>query len=111
MSSSNSISSLAVLNIPELVTHICELARPADCARLLRVSRLFFFCGAPSVWKYTYGVTKLFSLLECTMTRIESPQTRKSNIVGNSQLHTDTLLNTLYVIGHKAPRATRVFTL
>ncbi|KAF8603618.1 hypothetical protein BDV93DRAFT_544547 [Ceratobasidium sp. AG-I] len=81
MSSHTSSSSLAVLNIPELVTHICEVAHPADCARLLRVSRLFFFCGAPSVWKDIYGVTKLFSLLECTATREESPQTRKSNVV------------------------------
>lgn len=86
MTSHTDPSSLAVLNIPELVTHICELAHPADCARLLRVSRLFFFCGAPSVWKDIYGVTKLFSLLGCTTTRVESPETRKSSVVSRTEI-------------------------
>lgn len=77
--STNSCS--AVLDIPELVALVCESAPISDCAVLLRVSRLFFDCAAPLVWKNIHGVTKLFSVLDGVSTRIEDAGNRRSNIV------------------------------
>ncbi|QRW07390.1 hypothetical protein RhiLY_06389 [Ceratobasidium sp. AG-Ba] len=71
----------AVLDIPELVSLVCESAPVSDCAVLLRVSRLFFDCAAPLVWKNIHGVTKLFSLLDGASTHTEDAGHRRSNII------------------------------
>ncbi|KAG9097761.1 hypothetical protein FRC06_007213 [Ceratobasidium sp. 370] len=70
-----------LLDIPEIVTLVCELAPLADCATLLRVSRLFFACAAPLVWKNIHGVTKLFSVLDGASTHREDAGNRKYNII------------------------------
>ncbi|ELU38876.1 hypothetical protein AG1IA_07090 [Rhizoctonia solani AG-1 IA] len=70
MSSRIPYSSIA-LDIPELVALICESARPVDRARLLRVSKLFFYCTAPFVWEEIRGVTTLLGLIDGVTTKCE----------------------------------------
>ncbi|CAE6339799.1 unnamed protein product [Rhizoctonia solani] len=80
MSTSIPFSSVA-LDIPELVALICESARPADRACLLRVSKLFFYCTVPFVWKEIRGVTTLLGLIDGVTTKSEKTDFVCSNVV------------------------------
>ncbi|KAH7338387.1 hypothetical protein B0J17DRAFT_628882 [Rhizoctonia solani] len=78
-----------VLDIPELVAHICASTRPADHARLLRVSKLFFYCTAPFVWKEIRGVTTLLKLIDGVTTKSEKTDFVCSNVVIELDEHLD----------------------
>ncbi|CAE7181362.1 unnamed protein product [Rhizoctonia solani] len=87
--SSSIPSRSAALDIPELIVHICESARPADRARLLRVSKLFFYCAAPFVWKEVRGVTTLLRLIDGITTKSEKTDFVCSNVVVELDEHLD----------------------
>ncbi|GAB1521130.1 hypothetical protein RhiTH_004221 [Rhizoctonia solani] len=88
MSSRIPYSSIA-LDIPELVALICESARPVDRARLLRVSKLFFYCTAPFVWEEIRGVTTLLGLIDGVTTKCEKTDFVCSNVVVELDKHLD----------------------
>ena len=52
-----------VLELPELVSLICNYSETADLVKLLRVSRNLFHCVAPLIWRDLDGVTKLLDLI------------------------------------------------
>ncbi|ELU36150.1 hypothetical protein AG1IA_09819 [Rhizoctonia solani AG-1 IA] len=87
MSSRIPYSSIA-LDIPELVALICESARPVDRARLLRVSKLFFYCTAPFVWEEIRGVTTLLGLIDGVTTKCEKTDFVCSNVVSTIFIRT-----------------------
>ncbi|CAE6413455.1 unnamed protein product [Rhizoctonia solani] len=79
--SSSIPSHSTILDIPELVVLICESARPADRACLLRVSKLFFYCTAPYVWKEIRGVTTLLKLIDGVTIKYEKAGFVCSNVI------------------------------
>ncbi|KAG8756045.1 hypothetical protein FRC11_005565 [Ceratobasidium sp. 423] len=79
----------AALDIPELVALICETTRPADRVRLLRVSKLFFYCAAPFVWNEIRGVTTLLRLIDGVTTKSEKTDFVCSNVVIELGEHLD----------------------
>jgi hypothetical protein len=52
-----------VFAISEIMSLICRFVDRADRVRLMRVSRLLFYCAIPLVWKEVAGAANVIALL------------------------------------------------
>lgn len=52
-----------VSEVPELIGLICSFTEKSNLPNLLTVSRRFFYCVAPLIWKDVVGLKKLLDLL------------------------------------------------
>ncbi|CUA69821.1 hypothetical protein RSOLAG22IIIB_04074 [Rhizoctonia solani] len=87
--SSSIPSRSTILDIPELVVLVCESAQPEDRARLLRVSKLFFYCTVPYIWNEIRGVTTLLKLIDGVTITSEKTDFVCSNTVIELDEHLD----------------------
>ncbi|ELU43455.1 F-box-like domain-containing protein [Rhizoctonia solani AG-1 IA] len=60
---SEKISRRVLVLIPELLNLVLAHLDRSDCAKLVSVSRLWFYCIAPLLWHNVTGLTRLFSLI------------------------------------------------
>ena len=78
-----------VLEVPELVRLICSFVEKPNLAQLLTVSRCFFHCAAPLVWKEVSGVMILLCLLpslEMGDDKEVRPEASRNNLLLNASL-------------------------
>ncbi|KAF8598803.1 hypothetical protein BDV93DRAFT_560958 [Ceratobasidium sp. AG-I] len=54
---------LCIFELPEIFELICSFVEKTDLVKLLTVSRQFFYCAAPLIWKAVLGVEMLLDLL------------------------------------------------